>query len=510
MKELFKRIFTFDKIEFWAATIIYALVSFELVNKLFQNTEYSAYAFNRELYKHYNVPYSFTKYYFIPQFINNAVLYCSFLLLNFYVVKSIVNKKQIVLNIILALLIYLAATTILGTTNTWLKGYMLQAHSETYVYRRIFTIEYVNGIRLMMLFGFYSVIKYIIQLSIKTFNISSPNLSLVTRECIVVVFLLFIWVVQKNQLRFGVILSEIVITGIVIYWISFKTIIPQILANKEDFKAYIIKVGYLLLILIAPVTIIAFMLLRRSIDPFLAIICTIGFNLFFTAPFTWFLYEYRENKHKELQGLKTALGQSSADLDFLRSQINPHFLFNALNTLYGTALQENADRTSEGIQKLGDMMRFMLHENNEDKIALNSEINYLQNYISLQTLRTQLSPDITIQTDIDDLSETTGETGTLKIAPMLLIPFVENAFKHGISLREPSHIKIMLRVNDGQLLFNVNNSIHPQQEKDPEKNKNGIGLDNVKQRLQLLYPGRHELVIYQNALEFYIHFTVTL
>ncbi len=509
MKDLLKRIFTFNKIEFWTATIIYALVTFDLVNKLFQNTEYNAYAFNRELYKLYNVPYSFTKYYFIPQFINNTVFYCSFLFLNFYVVKHLANKKQVVLNIILTILIYLTATTILGTTNTWLKGYMLQTHNEAYVYKRVFTIEYVNGIRLIMLFGFYSVIKYIIQVSIKTFNISPLNLSLVTRECIVAFCLLGIWFFLKHQSSFNIILGETIVIGIVVYWISFKTLIPQTLLYKEDFKAYFIKVGYVLLISIVPVTLIAFALLRRNIEPFLANIYTIGFNLFFTAPFTWYLYEYRDSKRKELQGLKTALGQSTADLDFLRSQINPHFLFNALNTLYGTALQENADRTSEGIQKLGDMMRFMLHENTEDKIALGREINYLQNYISLQKLRTQLSPDIIIQTDIVDPPEA-NEAGILKIAPMLLIPFVENAFKHGISLREPSHIKITLQVNNGQLLFNVNNSIHLQPDKDPEKNKNGIGLDNVKQRLQLLYPGKHELVIYQNSLEFYVHLTVIL
>ncbi len=100
---------------------------------------------------------------------------------------------------------------------------------------------------------------------------------------------------------------------------------------------------------------------------------------------------HRSQKNEVLT-LEKALGRSSANLDFLRSQINPHFLFNALNTLYGTALQEQAGRTSEGIQKLGDMMRFMLHENTEEKIHLSKEVGYLQNYIALQRLRTQESP----------------------------------------------------------------------------------------------------------------------
>ena len=110
---------------------------------------------------------------------------------------------------------------------------------------------------------------------------------------------------------------------------------------------------------------------------------------------TWLLARFHFNqqkeKGKEIQSLKRAVSQKSADINFLRSQINPHFLFNALNTIYGTALQEKADRTAEGVQKLGDMMRFMLQENQEEKIPLDKEINYLTNYIDLQRLP-QTSP----------------------------------------------------------------------------------------------------------------------
>lgn len=221
-------------------------------------------------------------------------------------------------------------------------------------------------------------------------------------------------------------------------------------------------------------------------------------------PLTIFIYRRQKQRISHLVSLKKELGQTTADLSFLRSQINPHFLFNILNTLYGTALQEDAERTSAGIQKLGDMMRFMLHENNQDRILLAREIEYLRNYIDLQLLRTATSPAITVECDINDALESTY------IAPMLLIPFVENAFKHGISLNEKSWIKVSLYESDGKLYFDVHNSIHRKPESDPEQRHSGVGLDNVKQRLAMLYPDRHELVIRETTQEYFVHLTVQL
>ena len=219
-------------------------------------------------------------------------------------------------------------------------------------------------------------------------------------------------------------------------------------------------------------------------------------------PAGWFLYKSRRKQVHTVVTLKKALGRSAADLDFLRSQINPHFLFNALNTLYGTALQEEAARTSEGIQKLGDMMRFMLHDNHLEKIPLDKEVAYLQNYIALQRLRVLSSPDILIEVNIDE-SHCQHE-----IAPMLLIPFVENAFKHGISLRHRSRIVISLSCTPDQIFFDVYNSVHPRPENDPEREGMGIGLNNVKERLSLMYPNKHELSIRQTGAEFFIHLTI--
>ncbi|RPD42687.1 histidine kinase [Chitinophaga barathri] len=226
-------------------------------------------------------------------------------------------------------------------------------------------------------------------------------------------------------------------------------------------------------------------------------------NFMFVIPLAYGVTYSRLSRKNEVLTLEKALGRSSANLDFLRSQINPHFLFNALNTLYGTALQENALRTSEGVQKLGDMMRFMLHENNQEKIELDKEVGYLQNYIALQRLRTQASPDIKIEVNINE------QHCEHDIAPMLLIPFVENAFKHGISLRNRSWIVVSLSCDEGHIYFDAYNSVHVKPDNDPEKHSLGIGLNNVRNRLQLLYPGRHELSIRQTASEFFVHLTIT-
>jgi len=228
-------------------------------------------------------------------------------------------------------------------------------------------------------------------------------------------------------------------------------------------------------------------------------------QLFLVTPIAWNIFKSRQKREiAEITSLKTQLNNSDANLNFLKSQINPHFLFNALNTLYGTALQENAERTGEGIQKLGDMMRFMLQENMQNKIALSRDIDYLNSYILLQKLRTSVSPDIVIQAEIE------APAPDLLIAPMLLIPFVENAFKHGISLIHPSFIKIKLNINDTKLYFDVYNSIHTNPEQPLETELSGVGLENVKQRLGLLYPEKHELIIRETAKEFIVHLTLEL
>jgi two-component system, LytTR family, sensor kinase len=206
---------------------------------------------------------------------------------------------------------------------------------------------------------------------------------------------------------------------------------------------------------------------------------------------------------REKTVLQTQVSASSAELNSLRSQINPHFLFNALNSLYATALKEKSDKTADGIQKLGDMMRFMLEENNQERIPLDKEIEYLHNYIDIQRMRIDESQGVEIRINIHQPEK------EIYLAPMMLNPFVENAFKHGVSLQHPSWIYITLTLDATRLYFKVHNSLHAKSADDPEENSSGVGLANVKKRLELLYPGKHILDIQQSDKDYFVSLTLT-
>ena len=222
-------------------------------------------------------------------------------------------------------------------------------------------------------------------------------------------------------------------------------------------------------------------------------------------PLTSLLFQKYDTFIGRISTLSYQVDQGNANMDFLRSQINPHFLFNALNTLYASALIENAEKTSDGIQKLGDMMRFMLHENQLPRIPLSREIDYLRNYLDLQMLRFGGQSNLELDIQLNE-SQCAGE-----IAPMLIIPFVENAFKHGISTKEKSWIRLNLRCISGSVHLDLVNSIHPDKPaSEKSREESGIGLENVKSRLQLVYPDRHQLNIIQNDTDFFVHLSVQL
>lgn len=222
-------------------------------------------------------------------------------------------------------------------------------------------------------------------------------------------------------------------------------------------------------------------------------------------PLTSLIFKKYDSYIGQIYSLSTQVNHGNASMDFLRSQINPHFLFNALNTLYASSLMENAEKTSDGIQKLGDMMRFMLHENQLPRIPLSREINYLRNYLDLQMLRFGSQDNLEIDIQINE-NQCAGE-----IAPMLLIPFVENAFKHGISSKEKSWIRLNLRCISGSVHLDLVNSAHPEKPaSEQSREESGIGLENVKSRLQLVYPERHNLNIISNDTDFFVHLSIQL
>lgn len=292
--------------------------------------------------------------------------------------------------------------------------------------------------------------------------------------------------------------------SLVLYGYSTYALIPRATPRRRPGLFYLSRfVGVLLLS-----SLLLFLVLREVMESedSATTFCVLNFcfQLVVAAPAFWWLARRQLRRTQQIASLETELGQTTANLDFLRAQINPHFLFNALNTLYGMALQENSERTAQGVQMLGDMMRFMLHENHQPTILLVREVDYLRNYIALQQLRTAVSPTITLTTNLAEVHN------NLHIAPMLLIPFVENAFKHGISLKQKSWISITLECRHDTLYFDVHNSLHPKSGPELEPTTSGIGLANVRQRLDLLYPGQYELIIRPTVEEFFVHLTLQM
>ncbi|WP_339707408.1 sensor histidine kinase [uncultured Kriegella sp.] len=180
------------------------------------------------------------------------------------------------------------------------------------------------------------------------------------------------------------------------------------------------------------------------------------------------------------------LETKKSELDLLKSQVNPHFLFNTLNTLYATALEENAPKTSESIAKLANLIRYMQSDISKDFIALENEIKYLKDYIAIQKLRCEVTPEI-----ITNFKSIKGKT----ISPGLLIPFVENAFKYGIDPSKPSKLTLLVTGDPKGINFECTNSYDIHYKTSHKEQGFGIGITNTKQRLQLIYPKKHTLVI---------------
>ncbi|MDB5282303.1 MAG: two-component system sensor protein no kinase domain [Bacteroidota bacterium] len=174
--------------------------------------------------------------------------------------------------------------------------------------------------------------------------------------------------------------------------------------------------------------------------------------------------------------------QLRTELAFLHAQINPHFLFNSLNTIYGLSLQKS-DTAPLAVLKLSQLLRYVIDEARRARVPLEQEVTYLNNYIEMQKLRSTSTLQINFKVE--------GDIASTSIAPLLLLPFVENAFKYGISNHENSFIDIYLSRVDREITFTVKNKKYIE----TEKHSTGIGIPNVQRRLELLYPGTHTLEI---------------
>ncbi|WP_316759482.1 sensor histidine kinase [Pedobacter aquatilis] len=208
------------------------------------------------------------------------------------------------------------------------------------------------------------------------------------------------------------------------------------------------------------------------------------------------VYSVQQNFKTEIANRKLKDEVVKSELAFLKSQINPHFLYNTLNYVYSLAIPVS-DKLANAILRLSDLMRYTLNESPDGRVSLVKEVEYLESYIELFKMR--FEPNFFVDFNAEGIVEQ-------KVAALVLIPFVENAFKHGVLNDEKHPVRIKLKVNGKRLSFEVSNKIsHAQKD-----HSSGVGLVNIHRRLDLIYPDQHELLISNNGNTYKITLIINL
>jgi two-component system, LytTR family, sensor kinase len=312
-------------------------------------------------------------------------------------------------------------------------------------------------------------------------------------------------------------------TGIILFYLNYFYLVPVLLLEKKYWLYFVFVFALILVFMLIRINyfIPEFKHVRpRNIMPppedFKLIykgrkvrsIMATGQPLFFKiAPSLFYiliitisaiirtLSEYYNNQQNKLIA---ETHRTNTELIYLRKQTNPHFLFNSLNSIYSLA-HKKSDLVPDAIVTLSELMRYMLYETDNKTVALEKEINYIQNYIELQKLRLNDIEDIFVNVH--------GNTKNQFIEPLLLISFVENAFKYGTDYKGAAHVKIKIFILEDNLDFWIENRIE-NYIKDPDNS--GIGLVNIQNRLDLLYPNAHELTITQDNQYYRVHLNLKL
>lgn len=281
---------------------------------------------------------------------------------------------------------------------------------------------------------------------------------------------------------------KLVILGIAVYY-NIYVLIPKYLANKKI--SYYFGFFTLLVIIITPIE--SFLLFTNSgsrpemqaqIQTDLNLAFVLNFFVVGTSTLVKITVDWLKSQ-REKQELQTQNMQS--ELRFLKSQINPHFLFNTLNSLYALTLKKS-DNAPDIVLKLSEMMRYMLYECNEPLVFLSKEVHYIKNYLELEKLRQGEKIDISFNVE--------GTISDQKIAPLMFMSFIENCFKHGLGNNiSPGFVNISLIVDGNDLEVVIKNSKPQSMPKPLHPRSGGIGLVNVKRRLNILYPKKYSLDI---------------
>ncbi|WPR76233.1 sensor histidine kinase [Algoriphagus sp. NG3] len=284
-----------------------------------------------------------------------------------------------------------------------------------------------------------------------------------------------------------------VLTSSSIAYINYYLLLPR-LYKKSRYSAYILaSMALVVIIVFVRVYFLGMSHMSVTYTYFIRSVPAIGFYLISTV--IWFFANLIKAQRNEIE-LRN--NQLASELKFLKLQLSPHFLFNTLNNIYSMAYFSDSN-TAPAIMKLSGMMRHMLYEDQGMFVSLSKEISFMENFIELWRLKLDENPLI--------IFKHKGIRESHEIAHLIFLVFLENAFKHGNTI--DGSIEINLHINAGdQLFFYIKNDVIDARKTAEEES--GVGLTNVKKRLNLIYPGKHELLMEQNATSFEVKLTIDL
>jgi len=306
---------------------------------------------------------------------------------------------------------------------------------------------------------------------------------------------------NASQVKLNFLLSsESLIVSIVVFYIFYFFFSPMLLSKQKEKRIYSIWFGSIVIIIITGIGYIIQQLIAPNymgitwfwvVNLFILVIYAAFIASLIKAFLNWYsdIFYKRQLEKKNLE----------TELALLKAQINPHFLFNTLNNI-DVLIEKDAKTASIYLKKLSDILRFMLYESPLEKIELSKEVEYIHKYIELQKIRTS-NPDFVNFTVIGDIDQ-------LQIAPMLFIPFIENAFKHCTDKKINNAVEIDIAIRNGEVLFTCSNAFDTSAK--ITQTKSGLGLDLIKNRLKLLYKENYQLKIDKTNERFTVTLTVKL
>ncbi|WP_323755528.1 sensor histidine kinase [Roseivirga sp.] len=313
-------------------------------------------------------------------------------------------------------------------------------------------------------------------------------------------FALLVWLFFALALSFGssgwliivVFSSFFSLLSVVAIWALIKFALTSLIAKRSTLGfikgAILISLASALLILLFNIVIVGYFpgMKAEGMPSLIKSFYSTFFLYLLVLSIAAFIYVWKE--HRRIQDenhdfreklLQGEINLKSQELNFLKSQIQPHFLFNTLNTIYGMALTKS-EKTPDTILKLSGLLDYILYSVNKEKVALKNELEHIKQYVSLEKIRFEDSLEVSIE--FDEI------TDAISLPPMLFLPFVENAFKHGVRNENKLTVKLKLEITDKAIFFVVENSAT-----EPNENTAGIGLQNIKSRLNLIFENRHSL-----------------